>query len=385
MQGFSAEFSELVTIAGAVKQSDIDTQGSLGALKSVETGIASSVSPLHGDLGGIATSLSGINSSVSGVTSAVNSVGTDVNGLKPDLDGILTDANSLPGMSNLLGVANGNLVGISNQVNQVVSNTSGTLGDLTEMSNYVARSFAYTNDALGNLSEQWADGVNRNNLTNYASSVNGAGVLGTMTSSGNDAMSAADSVGSGPASVETGGPDDGFWTISAVVGDKTYAFDLNPMHNSGISELASICRAVEEWLTCFVFVMAVMKLAQQQLGLVTQATQLEFNKMTLLGNSVGLASAVVYVPVMISCVLAIPLVVAAALDSSGAVAWFSSVSSPPLSLSGHSHPIEQGIWLADQFLPLNFIIASALWYLFIRLTTFPIAVLNTVIMKTLLA
>ena len=384
MQGFSAEFSELVTIAGAIKQSDIDTQGSLGALKSVETGIASSVSPLHGDLGGIATSLAGINTSVSGVTSAVNSVGTDVNALKPDLDGILTDANSLPGMSNLLGVANGNLVGISNQVNQVVSNTSGTLGDLTAMSNYVARSFAYTNDALGNLSEQWADGVNRNNLTNLASAMSGAGALGTMQTTGNDALASAESAGTGPASVITGGADASFWTISETVAGKTYSFDLNPMDNAGIAEIAGICRTFEEWTVCFAFVCLVMNLFDKYFAAMAQTAQTQSNRTEVLGNSVGQLSGAVYLPVMIGCMLAIPLFIGAALTSSGA-SWFASVSSPPLSLSGHSHPIEQAIWLADQFMPLNFVIASALWYLFIRLTAAPVWATSVVILKTLIS
>jgi hypothetical protein len=385
MQGFSAEFAELVTIAGAVKQGDIDTQGSLAGIKSIETGIASSVSPLHGDLGGIATSLTGINSSVSGVTSAVNSVGTDVNALKPDLDGILTDANSLPGMSNLLGAANASLAGMSNGIADIVSNTGASATAFTEVAHFATNALAAQTESLaGPFHTNWDDGYNVGLMTNYASGVAGGAMTGLDRNG-----SALQSV-SGNYAGDFPGGDSSFWTLSLPVGGKTYSFDLNPLDNLGIARLAALARNWETWLICCGFVLLVANLMENYVHKLSVVTQTQALRMEIFGCSIGQAAALAYLPIMIGCVAAVPLFLWAAVQTGVAGAWFTAIFNPPWGAGTFSTPesastLTEAFWFVDQWVPLNFVIGSFLYYLGIRLAAVPIFTTSVVVLKCLVS
>ena len=94
-----------------------------------------------------------------------------------------------------------------------------------------------------------------NHLDGFAASQ-----FANLNMQGSLAQAGANDLGTGP----IGSLDSSFWNLNCVMGDKTYAFDLNPMDNARDCSLwRGQLRTCEQWIACVVFILLVMKLFEK--------------------------------------------------------------------------------------------------------------------------
>ena len=128
------------------------------------------------------------------------------------------------------------------------------------------------------------------------------------------------------------------------------------MDNAGIASLAGVSRTCEQWIACVVFILLVMKLFEKYSAGLAGTTQLQANRMSVLGNSVGQLSGAVYLPLMVALAGAIPLFIGVVVTSGVGSTWFGACGVIPFRPDGLTAALQQAYWLADQFLPINFLI-----------------------------
>jgi hypothetical protein len=325
--------------------------------------------------------LAAINSSITSGNASLGSIQGELGGMSNNAAAVGSNTiQGLGGISNLLWIADGTLSGVSNGVELIVSNTGSMAGQLGVVSNFAAASLAATNDAVGGMSRVWSDGANVASMTNHLAGF-AASQFANLNMQGSLAQAGANDLGTGP----IGSLDGSFWNMNCVVGDKTYSFDFNPMDNSGIAEIAGVSRTCEQWIACVVFILLVMKLFEKYSAGLAGTTQLQANRMSVLGNSVGQLSGAVYLPLMVALAGAIPLFIGVVVTSGVGSTWFGACGVIPFRPDGLTAALQQAYWLADQFLPINFLICSVLWYVFIRLTAGPIWAMSMLVLKSLIS
>ena len=379
--GFDAVFAELINVANGVGKLDADNNAGLGAIK----GVAGNILSGQGTGNTLLTTANGdlavINSSIAAGNSSLGSIQGVLGGMSNSAAGVGSNTiQGLGGISNLLWIADGTLSGMSNGVGLIVSNTGAMVEQIGVVSNFASASLAATNDAVGGMSRVWSDGANVASMTNHVAGF-AASEFANLTQQGSLAQAGANNVGTGP----IGAMDSSFWNLNCVMGDKTYSFDLNPMDNAGISSLAGVSRTCEQWVACVVFILLVMKLFEKYSAGLAGTTQLQANRMSVLGNSVGQLSGAVYLPLMVALAGAIPLFIGVVVTSGVGSAWFGACGVIPFRPDGLTGELQQAYWLADQFLPINFLICSVLWYVFIRLTAGPIWAISMLVLKSLVS
>jgi hypothetical protein len=379
--GFDAVFAELVNVANSVGRLDMDNNNGLAAIKGVEGSILSGQGSENALLSNADGDLANVYGSILSANLRLNDMDSELSGMSNNA--AATGSNTvqgLGGISNLLWLADGTLSGMSNGLGLIVTNTGNLAGQMGVVSNFAEASLAATNDAVGGLSRVWSDGVNVAGLTNHLAGF-AASEFANLNEQGSLAQAGANDVGTGPiASL-----DGSFWNMNCVVGDKTYSFDFNPMDNSGIAEIAGVSRTCEQWIACVVFILLVMKLFEKYSAGLAGTTQLQANRMSVLGNSVGQLSGAVYLPLMVALAGAIPLFIGVVVTSGVGSTWFGACGVIPFRPDGLTAALQQAYWLADQFLPINFLICSVLWYVFIRLTAGPIWAMSMLVLKSLIS
>jgi len=379
--GFDAVFAELVNVANGVGKLDVDNNAGLAAIRGVEGSILSGQGSGNALLTTANGDLAAINSSITSGNASLGSIQGELGGMSNNAAAVGSNTiQGLGGISNLLWIADGTLSGVSNGVELIVSNTGSMAGQLGVVSNFAAASLAATNDAVGGLSRVWSDGANVASMTNHLAGF-AASQFANLNMQGSLAQAGANDLGTGP----IGSLDSSFWNLNCVMGDKTYAFDLNPMDNAGIASLAGVSRTCEQWIACVVFILLVMKLFEKYSAGLAGTTQLQANRMSVLGNSVGQLSGAVYLPLMVALAGAIPLFIGVVVTSGVGSTWFGACGVIPFRPDGLPAALQQAYWLADQFLPINFLICSVLWYVFIRLTAGPIWAMSMLVLKSLIS
>jgi hypothetical protein len=88
---------------------------------------------------------------------------------------------------------------------------------------------------------------------------------------------------------------------------------------------------------------------------------------------------------MVALAGAIPLFIGVVVTSGVGSTWFGACGVIPFRPDGLTAALQQAYWLADQFLPINFLICSVLWYVFIRLTAGPIWAMSMLVLKSLIS
>ena len=378
--GFDAVFAELVNVANGVGKLDVDNNAGLGAIRGVEGSILSGQGSGNALLTTANGDLAAINSSITSGNANLNSIQGELGGMSNNAAAVGSNTiQGLGGISNLLWIADGTLSGVSNGVELIVSNTGSMAGQLGVVSNFAAASLAATNDAVGGMSRVWTDGANVASMTNrlagFAASRSPTRICKGRGESGGKRLGERTDWFAGQH----------FRKLNRVTGDKTYLFYLGPMDNAGIASLAGVSRTCEQWIACVVFILLVMKLFEKYSAGLAGTTQLQANRMSVLGNSVGQLSGAVYLPLMVALAGAIPLFIGVVVTSGVGSTWFGACGVIPFRPDGLTAALQQAYWLADQFLPINFLICSVLWVVFIRLTAGPIWAMSMLVLKSLIS
>jgi hypothetical protein len=378
--GFDAVYAELINVANGIAKSDADGVASANGIKSAVTAVGSDVLAGNADLVTINAQLQANGGVEANILTAVGSLGGVLTNNGIQLGQIESNTAYLAGISNLIDMGNGTLVGESNRLVQIVSNTAIIAGGLSSMSNYAASALALTNAAMGGQDAGVNWYTNVYGMTNYATGLADNYGVYRWGEYGNTA-----SVASGDVGIDLiTGIDANFWTLNLTVGSTVYTFDLNPMDNAGIAEIASLMRQAEYWFICIFWILAVNKLLSDIVAHVASTTQLLANTTVVLGNSIGQVTTPIYLPIMIACMLAVPLFISGMLDGGVGANWLSGAFSSPFSNSG-SGVLGQSYCMADRFIPINFAVSSLLYYAAVRLGATPIWIGAVTIYKALVS
>lgn len=237
-----------------------------------------------------------------------------------------------------------------------------------------AAPLAYTNLGLGAYS------TNAGDIVSYASNTLAEGMNSSMLSYAQSATSAGSAVNIG------GSPGSLLVITFDVPGIGTYTIDCNPMDNSDIADFASWFRSVTEWLVGLGFVGMVLKDGTNATRTALLTPQGQFPKLTVLGNSVGWPMAAVYVVAIVAAIAAVPFAVVTWFSSgSTGQMWWQEIAVNPFSGAGVGQAVGLSLWLADQFLPMSYIISSALYYIAFRFTLNGVVTVAATIVRALMA
>jgi hypothetical protein len=237
-----------------------------------------------------------------------------------------------------------------------------------------AAPLAYTNLGVGAYSTNPAD------IVGYASNVLAGPVNESMLSYGQTASTAA-------ANVSVGGSPGSLLTISfELPGIGTYTIDCNPMDNSDVADFASWFRNVTEWLVGLGFIGMVLKDGTNATRTALLTPQGQFPKLTVLGNSIGWPLAAVYVVAIVAAIAAVPFAVVTwfSAGSTGQM-WWQEIAVNPFSGAGVGRAVGLSLWLADQFLPMSYIVSSALYYIAFRFTLNGVVTVAATVVRALVA
>jgi hypothetical protein len=264
---------------------------------------------------------------------------------------------------------------------QIGTNTARTNGFDTNLEgsasaivSNTAAPMAYTNLGLPSYS------TNPSDIVTYASNTLAGPINESLQGYAQSASTAAQAVSVG------GSPGD-LLTISfdlPVVG--SYVIDCNPMDNPHVADFASWFRGLMEWVVGLGFVGVVLRDGMKATQNVFLAPQGQFPKLMVLGNSVGWPLAAVYIVALIAAMVAVPFAVVTwfSVGSTGQM-WWQQVAINPFSGSGVGESVSLSLWLADQFLPMSYIVSSVLYYVSFRFTLGGIVTVAATIVRALMA
>ncbi|HUD48388.1 MAG TPA: hypothetical protein VMR33_16260 [Candidatus Baltobacteraceae bacterium] len=237
-----------------------------------------------------------------------------------------------------------------------------------------AAPLAYTNLGIAAYSTNPAD------IVGYASNTLAGPVNASM-------LNYAQSASTAGAAVTVGGSPGELLTISFdLPGVGSYAIDCNPMDNSDIADFASWFRNVMEWLVGLGFVGMVLRDGTEATRTAILTPQGQFPKLTVLGNSIGWPLAAVYIVAIVAAIAAVPFAVVTwfSVGSTGAM-WWQEIAVNPFSGAGVGRAVGLSLWLADQFLPMSYIVSSALYYIAFRFTLNGVVTVAATIVRALMA
>jgi hypothetical protein len=237
-----------------------------------------------------------------------------------------------------------------------------------------AAPLAYTNLGISAYS------TNPNDVVTYASNVLAGPVNGSMLSYGQTASTAA-------ANVSVGGSPGSLLTVSFdLPGMGSYTIDCNPMDNADVADFASWFRNLTEWLVGIGFIGMVLKDGTNATRTALLTPQGQFPKLTVLGNSIGWPLAAVYVVAIVAAIAAVPFAVVTwfSVGNTGAM-WWQQIAVNPFSGQGAGRAVGLSLWLADQFLPMSYIVSSLLYYIAFRFTLNGVVTVAATIVRAMMA
>jgi hypothetical protein len=237
-----------------------------------------------------------------------------------------------------------------------------------------AAPLAYTNLGLPSYS------TNPSDVVAYASNTLAGPINGSLQGLAQSATSAAEAV-------TVGGSPGSLLTISfnlPVVG--SYTIDCNPMDNADVADFASWFRGLMEWVIGLGFIGMVLREGMKATQSVFLSPQGQFPKLTILGNSIGWPLAAVYIVALIAAMVAVPFAVVTwfSVGSTGQM-WWQQVAVNPFSGDGVGRAVSLSLWLADQFLPMSYIVSSVLYYISFRFALGGIVTVAATIVRALMA
>jgi hypothetical protein len=237
-----------------------------------------------------------------------------------------------------------------------------------------AAPLAYTNLGLD------AYPTNPASVVAYASNTLAGPISGSLQTYSQSASAAAEAV-------TVGGSPGSLLTISfelPVVGN--YTIDCNPMDNPNVADLAGWFRNLMEWVIGLGFVGLVLRDGMEATRAVFMSPQGQFPKLEILGNSVGWSLAAVYIVALIAALVAVPFAVVTwfSVGATGQM-WWQQVAVNPFSGNGVGAAVSLSLWLADQFLPMSYIVSSALYYISFRFALGGIVTVAATIVRALMA
>jgi hypothetical protein len=237
-----------------------------------------------------------------------------------------------------------------------------------------AAPLAYTNLGITAYSTNPSDTVS------YASNVLAGPVNGSM-------LGYAGTVSTAAANVSIGGSPGSLLTISFdLPGVGSYTIDCNPMDNADVADFASWFRNLTEWLVGIGFIGLVLKDGTNATRTALLTPQGQFPKLTVLGNSIGWPLAAVYVVAIVAAIAAVPFAVVTwfSVGNTGAM-WWQQIAVNPFSGAGVGRAVGLSLWLADQFLPMSYIVSSTLYYIAFRFTLNGVVTVAATIVRALMA
>lgn len=253
-----------------------------------------------------------------------------------------------------------------NQLNADLStnahDSDSNLAYLAAISNNTAQPNRYTNGGFGSIFP-----TNSADIGNLGSNQVGD-VASSLQSLGDTLKSQADSInGNGP------GGDGSIYTVEAQVpgpsgGLVTYTFDMNPMDYPAVVDLAAFTRKLMTWIVGIGVLLKMVGDVTAAVGQMMSTAQGQVPRVTVLGNTVGWAVAGVYLIAIVAVLVGVPLFIVTYLTSSGfGPTLWSQIQTNPFSSSGFGASMVGALWLADKFVPLYFVVATALYYTAFRL------------------
>ena len=237
-----------------------------------------------------------------------------------------------------------------------------------------AAPLAYTNLGIGAYS------TNPSDIVGYASNTLAGPINQSMLGYAQSASTAADAV-------NVGGSPGNLLTISFdLPGIGTYTIDCNPMDNADVADFASWFRGVMEWLVGVGFIGMVLRDGTQATRTTLLTPQGQFPKLTVLGNSIGWPLAAVYIVAIVAAMAAVPFAIVTwfSVGSTGQM-WWQQIAVNPFSGQGVGRAVGLSLWLADQFLPMSYIVSSALYYIAFRFTLNGVVTVAATIVRALMA
>jgi hypothetical protein len=335
---------------------------------------------LHNDnvIGGVAAAANaaGIESAIAGAATGIegsihsNSVSVTISNL------VVTNQVSLTNFPT--NFPDSAAIGLLGQIATNSARTNGFDTNLEASASAIASNtaapLAYTNLGIGAYS------TNPSDIVSYASNVLAGPVNESMLSYGQTASTAA-------ANVSVGGSPGSLLTISFdLPGVGSYTIDCNPMDNADVADFASWFRNVMEWLVGLGFVGMVLRDGAEATRAALLTPPGQFPKLTVLGNSIGWPLAAVYIVAIVAAIAAVPFAVVTwfSVGSTGQM-WWQEIAVNPFSGAGVGRAVSLSLWLADQFLPMSYIVSSVLYYIAFRLTLNGVVTVAATIVRALMA
>ncbi len=169
-----------------------------------------------------------------------------------------------------------------------------------------------------------------------------------------------------------------------VVGN--FTIDCNPMNNADVADFASWFRSLMQWVVGLGFIGFVLRDGMKATQNVFLSPQGQFPKLMVLGNSVGWPLGAVYIVALIAAMAAVPFVIVTwfSVGATGQM-WWQQVAINPFSGEGVGRSVSLSLWLADQFLPMSYIVSSSLYYLSFRFALGGMVTVAATIVRALMA
>jgi hypothetical protein len=189
------------------------------------------------------------------------------------------------------------------------------------------------------------------------------------------------------ANVSVGGSPGSLLTISFdLPGVGSYTIDCNPMDNADVADFASWFRSLTEWLVGIGFIGMVLKDGTNATRTALLTPQGQFPKLMILGNSIGWPLAAVYIVAIVAAIAAVPFAVVTwfSVGNTGQM-WWQQIAINPFSGQGVGRAVGLSLWLADQFLPMSYIVSSLLYYIAFRFTLNGVVTVAATIVRALMA
>jgi hypothetical protein len=166
----------------------------------------------------------------------------------------------------------------------------------------------------------------------------------------------------------------------------SYTIDCNPMDNADVADFASWFRNLVEWLVGLGFVGMVLRDGTEATRGAIQTPQGKFPNLIVLGNSIGWPLAAVYIVAIVAAIAAVPFTMVTWFSAgSPGHMWWQQIAVNPFSWQGVGRAVGLSSWLADQFLPMSYIVSSALYYIAFRFALNGVVMVAAAIVRALMS
>lgn len=297
------------------------------------------------------------------VTGASTQAHTDASAIQTKLDSLVAfNSSSAATRDNQL-VGNGSLSAIESHTGAL----PGEISDLMDKVDVVA-----TNTLFSRM-------TNFANLSQVQSLYDGmqAAAVAQYTATSNALTGYVLNYNAGVGDVSTPANDDDSWKVT-IVG---HVMDLNPMHINGLDAAAAFLRRLLNWLLYFTYLTFILKMSYDALKTCMITPQVRGTQLSLAGFGSTLPGATIAFVVIAGVLTAVAGLLLA--FESGDLVTHNAVFTNPLT---SSHPwVQRGLWLLDQFFPMQAAMKLAAAGLAYRVAMIVTVYANGLIVKAMLA